>query len=211
MAKQPTSYRLDKLHLDGIDQLGYTTRNETIEKIINGYITLRKVTLHSLIGVFTPKELTGMVAAQNGLLLTPEIQHAPKYLLYQLEDAEKFDNTISGNGADLSTLAEKIKQLNPAQVYFLQEEINRFWNAPGAYGSPLPNLENFLNTYTNTTEYRVLINDRVKYFDTYREALAYYMDKASEYFTEIEQPVAGAEMELQTKDKDNTIRLEVNV
>jgi hypothetical protein len=60
-----------------------------------------------------------------------------------------------------------------------------------------------------TTEFKVTTNDRVKYFDTYPEALTYYLNQAADFFEEIEQPAEGAEMELQTKDKNNSVRLEI--
>lgn len=38
----------------------------------------------------------------------------------------------------------KIEALTSAQVFFLQDEINRFWHEPKAYGAPQPDINKFL-------------------------------------------------------------------
>jgi hypothetical protein len=41
-------------------------------------------------------------------------------------------------------ISEKLKTLTSAQKFFLQDEINRYWNEPKAYGYPDPDINMFL-------------------------------------------------------------------
>jgi predicted 3-demethylubiquinone-9 3-methyltransferase (glyoxalase superfamily) len=77
-----------------------------------------------------------------------QAQVNPEVVLAGLEDAEKFDHLSDRWGIDFEVLINKIKSLSVAGLYFLQEEIDRFWNEPSAYGAPSPDLELFLDKFT---------------------------------------------------------------
>lgn len=79
-------------------------------------------------GYFTRNELTGLTAIQNGIALEPRYQANPGMFIAHTEDGEKFEAMSRRYDFDWMSFIEKVRRLNPAQVYFLQEEIDRFWN-----------------------------------------------------------------------------------
>lgn len=48
------------------------------------------------------------------------------------------------NVLTMPQVKEKVNKLTSAQVFFLQDEINRFWHEPKAYGAPEPDLNKFI-------------------------------------------------------------------
>jgi hypothetical protein len=43
-------------------------------------------------------------------------------------------------------LKAKLEKLTASQIFFLQEEISRYWHVEKAYGAPHPDAEKFLET-----------------------------------------------------------------
>ncbi len=116
------------------EKLGEIFDNKTTggEIIIDSFLYLRRDTLQELKGIFTKEELTGLIALRNGTIFEPQFSCNAKFLLAELEDAEKFDNQSKNFSFDYKKLIAKIQKLTSAQVYFLLLEINRFWNKESA-------------------------------------------------------------------------------
>lgn len=91
-------------------------------------VWLRRATLHELRGIFTAQEITALVASFNGITPTWRVMCNPDVFAAHVEDAQKYEGVISGNGASLELLVMKIKQLTVAQATILQLELWIYWN-----------------------------------------------------------------------------------
>jgi hypothetical protein len=105
----------------------YDSKGGGAERIVPGFFSIRKYTLHELKGKFTKDELSALIDAQNGVLLQAELQANKGVLLANVADFEKFGNGISRHKAKPDQLYKKIDQLTASQAYFLQNEIEVFW------------------------------------------------------------------------------------
>jgi len=145
MGMKSISFRADEDLASQLEEL-YESKGGGAERIIPGFMTIRKYTLHELQGVFTKEEFAALVAVQNGLLLDPKVQANGKMLNAHLEFSETYDRNISGNRAILNELLEKINNLTAAQVYFLQDEIEIFWR------TGKETLEKFISRFTDAKD-----------------------------------------------------------
>jgi hypothetical protein len=141
MAKTAKSFRLDNSDLAELEKLGYAHTSQALEHVMDGYFSLRKITLHELKGEFTEQEVIAMVDRQNGLMLTPDYQVSHAVYTQCLLDFEHYESGLSRRGVDAKALCYKVQQLSVLQLYFWQEEIDRFWNAEKSYQH---NLEEFV-------------------------------------------------------------------
>lgn len=143
MAIKATTFRLEDSDLDQLNSLGYETASLALKHVMDGYFVLRKVCLQNIKGIFTREELKAMLEKQRDQSITPEYRPSWKIYVIGLEDFENLENGVTRNGAVLGTLYGKIENLNPYQMYFLQEEIERFWKAPNVYS----NVEEFISKF----------------------------------------------------------------
>ena len=126
----------------------YGKKTPGAERASECFPYIRRHTLFELKGYFTPEELKGMVDSYNGTLMDTQWMPIKDMVIGHLEDADKFEHISTKWGFNLDQLREKIKKLTSAHVFFLQEEINRFWNYDNAYASDDnsgPDLEKFVN------------------------------------------------------------------
>lgn len=117
------------------------------EKAIKAYNRLSRISLENIKGVFSREELYALIDCQQGVIFDPTWASQKKALIFSLEDAEKYDNLSGRWNIDFSKLIETINQLTVSQLYFLQEEIDRFWNHKEAYGAPSPDTEIFIDKF----------------------------------------------------------------
>ena len=89
---------------------------------------LRRTTIHELKGRFTRAEIITLANNFKGLTPAWKIQCNPSVFITQTEDAEKYQNSTSSNGANPDELINKLKSLTSAQVAILQLELWAFWN-----------------------------------------------------------------------------------
>ena len=144
MTKERKNFRLDTVLLSNLEkQLGYD-QTEVVEKALNAYDALRRAALKEIKESFTREELLGLIDMQNGHLLSPQLQARVEVYLGSLEDAQQYDQLSIRWDFNYEILRRKIEFLSPNAVYFLQEEIDRFWKEPKAFGSPTPDLEIFI-------------------------------------------------------------------
>ena len=108
------------------------------------FMQLRTSTMYELKGKFTKPEIIALTDNLNGTMMQVEYATNGNMLIAHIEDGEKYEGVCSKHGANLNDLSAKIASLTSAQVLFLQDEINRFWNEPKAYGSPTPDLDKFI-------------------------------------------------------------------
>ena len=99
---------------------------------VENYLIVRAATLRELKGIFTKAELTGIVSSYNGTMLVPEYMTKVSMFTGHLEDAEKYESVISTWKADINSIVEKANKLSAAQVFFLQEEIAKYWGDPAS-------------------------------------------------------------------------------
>ena len=123
------------------EKLGEIFDNKTIagETIIDSFLYLRRNTLSEIKGIFTKEEIIGIVDLRNGTIFEPQFSCNNKFLLAELEDAEKFDSQSKNFNFDYKKLIAKIQRLTSAQIYFLLLEINRFWNKESTKENSLDN------------------------------------------------------------------------
>jgi hypothetical protein len=125
----------------------YGKKTPGAERAVECYLYIRRHTLLELRGIFTPEELKGMVDSYNGTLMDAQWMSNKDMAVGHLEDAERFEYISQKWGFDFDKFIQKVKKLTSAQIFFLQEEINRFWNYDSAYKSKEgsgPDLETFV-------------------------------------------------------------------
>lgn len=101
--------------------------SSTVEEICQGYIALRDYTLREILKNFTTAEMVAIVDSLNGVMLDGRLRANVHVAVANLEDHEEFNNGISVHGADPEVLLNKYKKLTAAQVYFLQNEVRKYW------------------------------------------------------------------------------------
>lgn len=111
---------------------------------VEAYPHLRRYTLNEIRGIFTKEELSFMVDNLNGLIMQSVFMINADIFISGLEDGIEYEDLENKWGVDFVKLFEKINMLKSAQVYFLQDEIRRFWQIPTAYGSPSPDLDKLI-------------------------------------------------------------------
>lgn len=102
------------------------------EQIVSRMAELNYVvrTMAQVAKSLTRQELTAIVDALNGTMITTDILFVPGWLLIQMEDAETYDATISRHGADAAVLLPKIKAMDGVQMYAIYAIVREFWNSP---------------------------------------------------------------------------------
>jgi hypothetical protein len=102
------------------------------EEIVSRMAELNYVvrTMAKVAKTLTRQELTAIVDALNGTMVTTDILFVPGWLLIQMEDAETYDATISRHGADPAILLPKIKAMDGVQMYAIYAIVREFWNSP---------------------------------------------------------------------------------
>lgn len=107
----------------------YSGKQESLERVIDNYVSLRRLALKNLRGVFTTQELTGMLSAFNGTIVSTGYSIPAKFLLTaQMEDADVYEGNSNMYSYSLAELLKKIAGLTDNDALFLLEEIHRFWN-----------------------------------------------------------------------------------
>lgn len=142
------SYKLATLASLPIEQT-YPSRGSagSLEWALEGYATLRRLTLHSLKGIFTREEMLALTDRGRSLLVQQWHMGRKDVFLSGISDFQRLENGVREQGADYAALVQKVKSLSEQQIYFLEDEINRFWNDDSAYGSPTPDFEKFYNDW----------------------------------------------------------------
>lgn len=125
----------------------YGTKTTGAQEAVECFLYLRAHTLAGLKCYFTKNELSALIDIQNGTIMQSQFAISKEVLIAEIQDSNKIEGLAARWGININKLISKIGNLFAAQVYFLQSEINRFWNVPEAYGSPSPDLEKFLDEY----------------------------------------------------------------
>lgn len=112
------------------------------------FLWLRRYTLKGLKGKLTRNELSALTDIQNGLIFEEQFAVNHSAFIAQIEDSDWFDHIGERWQVDVKALIKKVEQMTTCEIFFLQEEIDRFWNVEKAFGSPNPDLEKFLGTLT---------------------------------------------------------------
>lgn len=128
--------RLAKLH-------GNKTNGAT--RAVEAYLAIRNLTMPRLVGRFTQNELKYLVDIQNGTIFQAGIAASARTWIAEVEDSDTFDYMGKKWGVNVPTLIEKIKQMASAEIFFMREEIDRFWNADGK--QEMKDLDNLVSTY----------------------------------------------------------------
>ena len=125
----------------------FNQRNEAFEAALDTYVHMYNRSQISLkASGFTTQELIALVSMYNGTILERRFSFKP-YVITHIEDAERYEGSCSKNGADKDQLIRKISEIDDMTLFFLIEEIYRFWFVESAYGYPTPRLEEFLKKY----------------------------------------------------------------
>jgi len=114
---------------------------------VEAFPYMRKYTLDELRGIFTKEELSAIVNSLNSIIMQAELMISKDVFVAHLEDSDKFEGLAEIWGIDFVKLSEKIERLSSVQVYFLQDEIRRFWDIPAAYGSPNSDFDKFVGFF----------------------------------------------------------------
>lgn len=89
---------------------------------------LRKRLSNELKGIFTRSELSLIVDAENGTLISPQYWGSQQMMAIHLNDAHNLDGLGQKWNVDIDALIEKIEDIPASLFLFLHEEIYRFWN-----------------------------------------------------------------------------------
>lgn len=107
-------------------------KTDTLTNTVDGYLAIRQNTIDELVGRFSDLELAALIQATAGVQPCKPVQG----------DTETFLKILSQSSIDLNGmeseaffegLVSKIRSLTAAQVYFLQEELFRFFHVPSAF------------------------------------------------------------------------------
>ena len=112
------------------------------------FLWLRRYTLKGLKGKLTRDELSALTDIQNGSIFEEQFAVNHSAFIAHIEDANEFEGIGKKWNIDIKALIEKVKNMTTCEIFFLQEEIDRFWNVEKAFGSPNPDLEKFIGTLT---------------------------------------------------------------
>lgn len=103
-------------------------KGEAMNNIFDGYLHLRVVALATLKGVFSPEEINLLVENLNGTIIHAQFKANPSVLAAHVEDGDMYDRLGEKWGVDIESLCNKITSLNHLQVFFLNDEIMRWWD-----------------------------------------------------------------------------------
>ena len=146
-----TTKRKENLYVDGAIIEGlynlYDIKGKAIDSAVDGYMALRNrgIALLKQSGL-TKKELAAMIDLYNGTIIERKYSFNP-YVVIQVEDGELYESACTRHGTDSTELVRKIEAMSELAVFFLVDEINRFWNVAGSFGRPTPILDLFLDKY----------------------------------------------------------------
>jgi len=127
----------------------YGKGNAGVARAGNVFLSLRAHSLRELKGLFTRLELKALVLNFESVNFEPRSACNKLVVTAQICDGEQMQGTFSNLKIDVDALKAKISALSAAQVYFLVDEIDRFWNEPVGWGSPSSDIEAFTNEMCN--------------------------------------------------------------
>ena len=116
-------------------------KGDAISSICDGYMHLRVVALATLKGIFSDKELNLIVDSLNATLVDAALKANPSVLAAHIEDGDMYEGLGAKWDVDIKALCEKVRSLNHLQVYFLNDEILRWWD------KQFCSLEDFVKTF----------------------------------------------------------------
>lgn len=131
------------------DQLGSLENSFTagIEMATETFLLQRKSAMRKLQKKFSSEELTALCDVYNGVIFEKFWMFDPENVVAELEDAERYESLSTRLNIKLDDLIRKVRSLTETEVFFLNYEIYRFWNVSKSYGSPSPNLDNFIMAF----------------------------------------------------------------
>lgn len=115
-----------------------------IEHTVECFVAISNSATALLRGVFSKKELTGIIQSLNGTLFEPKFAIIKEAFIAHLEDSERYEKISLNFSFDFSDLLAKVKSQNQFLLFFLQEDINNYWqNKASKEGS----LDSFIKKY----------------------------------------------------------------
>lgn len=103
------------------------TKSAGAIRATEGFVFIRRYTLHELKGLFTRAEFIALTDSQNGTMLVPEYQANKGMLIAHMDDFELLEGGVTRHEANWEKLKAKLERLTASQVFFLQDEISLFW------------------------------------------------------------------------------------
>lgn len=104
----------------------YGKQGEGVTSALDCFLELnRRMTAIKL--PFSREELIAIIDAYNGTMMDRKF-FVLDFFRVQMEDAEAYESTCTRHGCDVQTLIEKAGTLHYAELFFMLEQINRFWN-----------------------------------------------------------------------------------
>jgi hypothetical protein len=97
--------------------------------------------------IFTKKELSYLVDIQNATIFEARMAVSNRTWIAEIEDSDELDHMGEKWEVDARDIIKKVNNLTSSDIYFWRLAINRFWQVESAYGSPMPNLEKFLDDF----------------------------------------------------------------
>lgn len=107
----------------------FESKYDGAKTAIEAFLALRVSALSEVRNLgLQQKEIISIVDSLNGTMSSDaRMQANVSVFVAHMEDFESLESGISRHGANASELIEKVKKLSSAQVYFLQDEIYRWW------------------------------------------------------------------------------------
>jgi hypothetical protein len=132
-----------------LDEVNYDSKTNGVNRLMLYALRAQNLANRELKNVFTKAELSAIVDNENGTMIGIRYWGNKQMFLYSLEDGINLDGLDKKWGIKWETVKSKIEKLPDTVFLALHESIYRFWNEGAAFGSPAPNLENFINFYCN--------------------------------------------------------------
>lgn len=125
----------------------YDTRPTAVNRLL-GFALKSFAILHREVkGVFTPNEVKAILDNENGTMIDERYWGNKQMFLYSLDDGFNLDGLAEKWGVSYPLIEQKITDMSPDAFLYFHESVYRFWNESVAYGSPSPDLENFVNDF----------------------------------------------------------------
>lgn len=147
--KKQTAVRIDP---DAQEMLRTINSRPTTaaQTAIEVFIWLRRATIAELKNQFSKEELIALADTFKGILPDWKLAVNPSVLITYVQEAEKYQYSISRTGSDPELLISKLNKLTSAQSTILLLEIVTYWDLPPVIGRN--NFDTLLATLSPTEQ-----------------------------------------------------------
>jgi len=103
------------------------------QTVLELFTAMHRSTILEIRGLFNREEITALALYAKTKKPVWQVMASTSVYIHDIEEAEKYNSSISAHNADPKAITEKIKKMTSAQVAILQLEIFSFWELKRKY------------------------------------------------------------------------------